>query len=52
MEQAVEVSKKLTEVTAGVMTTEAIGMASQAISQIVSSGGNPSISFSVDVSSI
>ncbi|XP_063681668.1 uncharacterized protein LOC134816656 [Bolinopsis microptera] len=49
VDQAVEVSKKLTEVTAGTMTTETIGMASQAISQIVSSGVNPDISFSVDV---
>ena len=45
-----EVSKRLTEVTTGTMTTETIGMASQAISQIVSSADNPAISFNVDVS--
>ncbi|KAL5254006.1 hypothetical protein ACHWQZ_G013687 [Mnemiopsis leidyi] len=47
--EAVEVSKRLTEVTTGTMTTETIGMASQAITQIVSSANNPDISFNVDV---
>lgn len=50
MEEAVAVSKKLTEVTTGTMTTQTIGMASQAINKIVQSGDDPNISYDADVS--
>jgi hypothetical protein len=50
VQEAAEVSRILSEVTSGTMTTETIGMASQAISQIVSSDNNPDVSYNIDVS--